>query len=125
MSSKVLVEPVPPFSSGRFEPGPQDFGEAPGLGDATAGVVRFPRIEYFTDGSDSSIVQMIWEALEKFSRRRMIMRMDLEPGVNERTNQPRPDRALMISAVAGAEVAAINRFVGWIIRGKRSKPDRR
>src|SRR2546423_11571673 len=65
------------------------------------------------------------ESFKKFAAGGTIMRMDFEPRVNKRTDEPGPDRALMIRAVAGAQIAGVNRLVIGTIRGKRAQTDRR
>src|SRR4051812_6756693 len=40
-----------------------------------------------------------------------VLRMDLDPGIDERPDQPTPDRPLMISRVARPQVAIILRLV--------------
>src|SRR5262249_34706208 len=71
---------------GGFEPGAQNFRDAPGLRDATAGVVWFARVEHFTDRPDSGVVQVIGKPREKFSRSRAIVRMNFEPGIDKWTD---------------------------------------
>src|SRR4051812_19878844 len=99
-----------------FDPATQHFSDAPSLGDATAGHVRFPGVEYFGDRPDAVIAEMDRERFQKFSRSLIVPRMNFQPGINERADEPGPDRALMISAVARAQVAAINRLVFRIVR---------
>ncbi len=82
--------------------------------------VRFARVEHFTDRADSGIVQMFRKTLEEFARGRSIVRMHFQPGIDERADQPRPNRSLMVSAVARTEVAAVNRFVFRIVRRERA-----
>jgi len=40
---------------GRFQPGAQNFGNAPGLCDAAAGHVRLARVKHFADRTDAVI----------------------------------------------------------------------
>src|ERR1700731_4034446 len=65
------------------------------------------------------------KCLEKFVRAFSILRMKFEPGIDERSNQPGPNRALMISAVTRTQVAGVNRFVFGIVGRKRTQPHRR
>ena len=85
--------------SGSFHPGAQHFRYAPGLRDAAAGIMRFAGVEHFADGADAVVVEMLGETLEKFSRFGFI-RMNFQPSVDEWPDQPCPNGALMISAVA-------------------------
>ena len=50
--------------------------------------------------------------------------MHFQPRIDERSDEPRPDRALVIGAVSGAKVAAVDRFVIRMVRRERTKPDR-
>ena len=51
--------------------------------------------------------------------------MHFQPRVDERPDQPCPDRALMISAIARTKVSAVDRLIIGMFRRKRTKPDRR
>ena len=51
--------------------------------------------------------------------------MHLEPGVDERADQPGPHRALVIGRVARAQVAVVVRLVVGIARRERAQADRR
>src|SRR6266571_9514253 len=90
---------------GCLYPAPQHFSDAPRLRDATAGQVRFVRIKNFADCAKSIIAQVDRESFEKFTGASLVVRVNFQPGVDERSDQPCPDRALVISAVARAEVA--------------------
>src|SRR5438046_2930006 len=39
----------------RLNPAAQDFSDAPGLSNTTAGVVRFAGVEHFADGADAVV----------------------------------------------------------------------
>src|ERR1051325_1643444 len=98
---------------------------APGWGDAAAGHVRFASVEHFADRAEAVVAQMSLENFEKFSRGRFVVWMNFQPGVDEWADEPGPNRALVISAVARAQVARVNRFVVGVIGGKRTQPERR
>ena len=51
--------------------------------------------------------------------------MTLQPGLDEMSHQPGPDRALVVGGVAGAEVAEVSRLVVRMIRRKRAQADGR
>src|SRR5579883_3534415 len=51
--------------------------------------------------------------------------MQLQPGINERPNQPRPDSPLMIGGVARSQVAVIGRLVVRLSRRQRTQAQRR
>src|SRR5262249_19701483 len=59
---------------------------------------------------DTLVVSIGQDPLEEAPCGRAI-RIDLEPRVNEWTDQPRPHGALMIGAVAGASVAIVARLI--------------
>ena len=54
-----------------------------------------------------------------------VVRMDAEPGVDERPDQPGPDRSLVIGGVAGPQVAEVLRLVIGMARRQRPQADRR
>src|SRR5713226_7358363 len=64
---------------------------------------------------------MFRKTLEKFSRGRAIVRMHLQPRVDKRTDQPGPDRALMIRAIARPQITAVNWFVIGIVGRERTE----
>src|SRR5262245_11046565 len=74
------------------DPDAQDLGDAPRLSDTTALCERFVGIEDFADRSDASIIQVREEAVERAAGAIDIIRVDLQPRVDERADQPRPDR---------------------------------
>src|SRR6266513_2348920 len=63
------------------------------------------------------------EEFKKFTGASFIVRVNFQPGVDERANQPRPDRALMVSAVPRTQIAGINRLVFRIIGRKRPQSE--
>src|SRR2546423_1794931 len=85
--------------------------------------MRFARVEHFADRAEAVVVHALRESREELSRRRVFPRMHFQPGVDEWADQPRPDCALMISAIAGAQVAGVNWFVIGMVRRKRTKPN--
>ena len=50
------------------------------------------------------------------SRARPIVRINFQPGIDERPDQPRPDGSLMIRGVAGTQIAKILWFVVGMVR---------
>ena len=64
------------FGRSRFDPGAEDFGDAPGLGDAAARFERRFGVKDFVDGADAAFVQVSSETLQKFSRTGFVLRMD-------------------------------------------------
>jgi len=88
-----------------LRPGAQDFRDAPRLRDATTGNMRLSRVENFADCADPSFAQMFRETLQEFTRGGSIMRMNLQPCIDKRSDQPCPDRTLMVGAVARTQIA--------------------
>src|SRR3989442_10383366 len=99
-----------------LHPAAQHFRHAPCLRDAATGDMRFARIEHFTDRTQTGIAKMDRKSFKKLTCALFVIWMYLQPGRDKRTDEPRPDRALMISAITGAEIARINRFVFRIVR---------
>ena len=91
--------------------GAQDFGDAPGLRDTPARSIRRFRVEYLADRADAGFAQVGRKRFEQRARRTAVGRMHAEPGIDERTNQPRPDRPLVVGGVPGSQVAVILRPV--------------
>src|SRR6185436_9136664 len=75
---------------------PQHLGDAPGLRDAAARHVGRLGVEDLADRSHAAIAEMPIEAAEQAARAGAILRVRLQPGVDERSDQPRPHRALVI-----------------------------
>src|SRR3989442_3051107 len=85
-------------------PRAQYFSYAPRLSDAAARCEWSLSVEDLADRSDARIVEMRHEALERMARAGDIVRIDLEPRVNERPDQPAPAGALVIRSVTRAKV---------------------
>src|ERR1700733_138413 len=98
------------FRPGRFDEAAQHFGDAPGLSDAAARREGRLGVENLADRADSSLPDVRLEAVEKMARRRYVIRMDPQPGIDERTDQPSPDRPLMIGSIAGPQIAEVARL---------------
>src|SRR5215217_6310643 len=90
---------------------PQDFSHAPGLGDAAAGGEWRLGIEDIVDRADTGLGEVLLEPPQKTAGLLAAVGMNLEPGVDERADQPSPDSALVIGRVAGAQIAEIARLV--------------
>src|SRR6266851_10126801 len=67
-----------------FYPATEHFRHAPGLRDATAGHVRLARVEDLADRAEAVITEMDRERVEKFPCALFILRMNLQPRVDER-----------------------------------------
>ena len=86
----------------RPDPAPQDLGNAPRLGDASAWRVWLLRIEDLTDRPETELVELWYERIEKTPRADDVVRMYLEPRVDPRTDEPRPNGSLMVSGISRA-----------------------
>src|SRR4051812_45556142 len=109
----------------RLHPAAQHFRHAPGLRDATPGMVRLAGVKYFADRADAIFVHAFGKSLQELAGLPVLAGMDLEPGIDERPDQPRPDRSLVVGAIARPQVAGIKRFVIRMFRRERTKTDRR
>src|SRR6476661_6770033 len=78
-----------------FYPGPEHFSHAPRLGNTAAGCEGRFRVEHFADRADARLVEVRHEAVERVARAGEIVGIDLQPRVDERTDQPPPDSALV------------------------------
>src|SRR5439155_19900709 len=63
------------------------------------------------------------EKFKKFTGASFIVRVNFQPSIDKRANQPRPDRALMVSAVPRTQIAGINGLVFRIIGRKRPQSE--
>ena len=64
------------------------------------------------------------EAGQKLACLGQIVGMNAQPGVDEGADQPSPDSALMVSGVAGAEIAKVAGLVIGMARSQRTQADR-
>src|SRR5512141_2225443 len=112
MTGHQLRWPVPPSGCSRagalrylwggFDPAAEDFGYAPGLGDAASRGVGCFGVEDFADGADALFIQVGLEAEEHFSRFGFFVWVELEPGIDVRADEPGPDGSLVVGGIAGA-----------------------
>src|SRR5213078_2314696 len=87
-------------------PGAQRLGDAPRLGDAATGGERRVAVEDLGDGADAVVGEVIRERRQERTRRLRVA-VDLHVRQGERAEKPRPNRALVVRAVARALVAAV------------------
>src|SRR5947209_19121277 len=106
-------------------PAPQDFGDAPRLRDAAARRERLDGVEDLADRADARLVQVRDEAFQKLARARAVFRVDFEPRVNERADEPGPDRALVVGGVARLQVAVVGRLELRVVGRERAQADGR
>src|SRR5262249_31377799 len=81
-----------------------------------AGCVGRVGVEDLANRADARVVQVIDKALQQRPRRRRIVRVQLQPGVDVGANEPCPDRSLMIRGVASPQVAVVLRLVVGMVR---------
>src|SRR5919198_3409747 len=96
---------------GELHAGAQQLGYAPRLRDAAARREWRLGIEHLADRSDARIVHVREETVDTLLDGLEVVGMDLQPGVDERTDEPSPDRALVIGRVARAQIAEVARLV--------------
>src|SRR5207237_9499621 len=85
---------------------------------------RWLGVEDFTDRAETGLVEMTLKGGEKTAGARVIVGVNLQPGVDERADQPGPHRALVIGRVARAQVAEVFRLVIGIAGSQRTQTDR-
>src|SRR5712691_13051315 len=91
-------------------PGAQRLGHAPRLRDAAPGRERWIAVEDLGDGADTVVGEVMLKRRQERARRLRVA-VDLEVSQRERTKEPRPDRALVVGAVALALIAAVPALV--------------
>src|SRR6267378_5451352 len=89
-----------------FLPSPQNFGNGPGLRDAPAGREGSITVKNFAERAEAAGINLAAERLEETQRRFAVL-VDAVVCECEGSEQPAPDRALMISGVAIAGAAAV------------------
>src|SRR5213593_528927 len=87
-----------------LHPCAERFGNAPRLRDTAARRKRPCCVEDLADRADARFVEVRYEAFEHALRAGHIGWIDFQPGVDERSHEPRPDRSLVVRGVAGAQV---------------------
>src|SRR5437870_370401 len=84
----------------RLYPTPQYFCDAPCLRDTSAREEGIVGIEDFADRSDAGLGEVRGKAIQEFASAREIIRVNAQPCIDERTDQPCPNRALVIGRIA-------------------------
>ena len=78
--------------------------------------MRLERIENLADAAYAVFAQMGSEARQKFASLVDLLRVYAKPSIEEGTDQPGPDSALVVRRVACAQVAEVLRFeIGMIL----------
>jgi hypothetical protein len=60
---------------------------------------------------------------KELSRTFAILGIDLEPGVDEGTDQPCPNRTLMVGSITRVQVSVIAGLLVWLFRRERAEAD--
>src|SRR3954470_11910497 len=89
----------------RLQPAPEHFGHAPRLSDAAAGGVGLPRVEHFADCAQAVLAHAFGKTFEELPSVGIFARMHFEPRVDERPDEPGPDRTLVIRSIARTQIA--------------------
>src|SRR5215212_8804237 len=92
----------------QMNPATKYLGNAPRLGDAAARRVRSISVENLADRADAGIVEVRHETFERRARGVEVIRVHLQPCIDEGADQPSPDGALVIRGVARAQIAVIS-----------------
>src|SRR5271166_2465763 len=91
-------------------PGVQGAADRPGLCGGAAGMVRWISVENLTDCAHRLILQCVPDRLQQSLRCRGVAAHAIS-GEAEWSEQPAPDRPLVIAAVALAHAAAVARTI--------------
>src|SRR3954462_5932553 len=87
----------------------QHFRDAPRLGDASLRLVRRIGVENLGDGAEPEVAEVLVESGQE--RLEPVAREGLPPSVDEGSDEPSPDRPLVVRRVPRAQVASIARLV--------------
>src|SRR5437867_9686913 len=99
----------------------QDFGDAPGLGDAARRTKGRLSLEDLADRADSCLGQVGLKGF-KHTANSLAIAMDAQVGVEVGSEEPRPDQALMVSGITGTLIATITRLIALVRRAQSTKP---
>src|SRR5262249_21000313 len=117
--------PRMPHMTRHLDPCAQQLSDAPSLSDTTTRGERWIGVEYLTHRSDARFVEMGDEAFDHPLGGSLVIRIYLQPRIDEWTDQPCPHGPLVVGCVASAKIAVIPRLEIGIIRGERSQAERR
>src|SRR5258708_10700687 len=102
----------------RSGPTPQHFRDAPGLRDTPARREWRFSVEDLGDRPDAELRQVMQQTFQEAPGGGALIWVKLDPGVDPRSDEPCPDRALVVRGVAGAEIAEVARLVVRLIGRK-------
>src|SRR5262249_3882418 len=106
------------------EPGAERLGDAPGLGGTALRREGRRRVKDLRDGADALVAQVMSHRRQERERRRAVL-VDAEMREGEWTEEPAPDRSLMIGAVAPVGAAGIRALISRIARREAPQSERR
>src|SRR5438876_708609 len=119
---------APSMPSGEETRQPQRLAHRPRLERAAARRVRRVAVGDLRQMPEPRVVEMreqgVEEARARLGARRRRAAPDAHPGLDERAHEPRPDRALMVRAVALAWTARVARRVAGLAGGERAEAER-
>src|SRR5215472_4312411 len=105
----------------------EEFGDAPGLGDAAAGCVRSVAVGDLADLAEAGLLEMLLEVVEPCGGLGAgcgAAGVHFDIGGDERAEEPGPDGALMVGAVAAGDIAFVAAAVVRVLGRKSAKTHR-
>src|SRR5262245_54072310 len=102
-------------------PGPQGLGDAPRLGDTPSRRVGWIAVEDLGDRAEPVLPEVVSHWSEQVASTDRIVE-DAPPRERQRAQQPAPDHALMVGAVALALAALVSPTVGGMIGRQAPEP---
>src|SRR5262249_23677218 len=97
----------------------------PRLGYAAARGERRVGVEDLANRSNAGVIEMRSKSSDGLHRACAVVWKDSQPGIDERPNQPGPDRTLMVRRVARTSIAVVTRLEFRVSRRERTKAHRR
>src|SRR5215510_6147227 len=107
-----------------FDCDPQDFRDAPGLGNAAHGLMRRVPVKDFGNMSQAGFRKMFLERNQPLlclAQRCFASAIDFQVCSNEWAHQPGPHCTLMISAISTSSISCVSGSVLRTARGKASQ----
>src|SRR6476661_7308354 len=101
----------------------KDFGHTPGLGNTAARWVRRIGVEDLADAADAGIIEVRTKTTDGVASASGVFGKHLEPRIDERPDEPGPDRALVVRRIARPQVAVVARLEVGIAWRERTKAD--
>src|SRR5687767_11337262 len=96
----------------REQPRSEYLGHGPRLCNTATSGIGCLGVEDFAQRAHPGLAQVRHESLEtRRPRARSVLRVELQPRVDQRTSEPPPHGALVVGGVAGPKVAVVLRLV--------------